>query len=64
MTRGDRGTVERHLVALGAHAPGALAMYRALAEREIEIALGRRALTPEAAAELRSTLAEPLATPV
>ena len=31
--------------------------------REISIAVDRGALTPEAAAELRSTLAEPLATP-
>ena len=64
MTRGDRGTVTSHLAALRAHAPGAIPVYRALAEREIAIALERRALTPEAAADLRSTLAEPLATPV
>jgi predicted short-subunit dehydrogenase-like oxidoreductase (DUF2520 family) len=63
MTRGDRGTVRTHLAALAAHAPGTVAVYRALAEREIAIALERRALTPEAAADLRATLAEPLATP-
>ena len=64
MIRGDRGTVRDHLAALAAHAPAAIPVYRALAEREIAIALGRGALTPEAAAELRSTLAEVLATPV
>lgn len=61
MTRGDVGTVAAHLAALAFHAPTAVALYRALAEREIAIALGRGALTPEAAAELRATLAEPLA---
>ena len=63
MTRGDRGSVIRHLAALQAHAPAVVPVYRALAEREIAIAEERRALTPEAAAELRNTLAEPLATP-
>ena len=63
MTRGDRGSVISHLAALRAHAPGALAVYRALAEREIAIAVERRALTPELAAELRNTLADPLASP-
>jgi len=62
MTRGDRGTVVAHLAALRAHAPGAIPVYRALADREITIAVERRALTPEVAAELRATLAEPLAT--
>jgi predicted short-subunit dehydrogenase-like oxidoreductase (DUF2520 family) len=63
MIRGDRGTVISHLAALSEHAPGAVAVYRALAEREIAIALERRALTPEAASDLRATLADPLATP-
>jgi len=35
MTRGDRGTVVAHLAALRAHAPGAIPVYRALADREI-----------------------------
>jgi predicted short-subunit dehydrogenase-like oxidoreductase (DUF2520 family) len=64
MTRGDRGTVVSHLAALRDHAPGAIALYRALAEREIAIALERGTLTPEGAETLRSTLAEPLATRV
>ncbi len=63
MTRGDRGTVVSHLAALRAHAPATVRLYRALAEREIEMAVGRRALTPEAAADLRITLGDPLATP-
>jgi predicted short-subunit dehydrogenase-like oxidoreductase (DUF2520 family) len=62
MVRGDRGTVASHLAALRAHAPAAVPVYLALAEREIELALGRRVLTPEAAADLRTTLTEPLAT--
>jgi predicted short-subunit dehydrogenase-like oxidoreductase (DUF2520 family) len=63
MIRGDRGTVVRHLAALGANAPGAIPVYLALAEREIAIAVERRALTPEAAAGLREDLAGALATP-
>ena len=64
MTRGDRGTVVRHIGALRDHAPDALPVYRALADREIAIALERGALTPEAATQLRTTLSQPLATPV
>ena len=63
MTRGDRGTVTSHLAALRAHAQDIVPVYLALAEREIAIAVERRALTPEAAAALRATLAGPLATP-
>jgi predicted short-subunit dehydrogenase-like oxidoreductase (DUF2520 family) len=63
MTRGDRGTVVSHLAALAAHAPGAIPVYRALAEREIAIASERGALSPEAAGELRRALADALATP-
>ncbi|HET7472294.1 MAG TPA: DUF2520 domain-containing protein [Candidatus Limnocylindrales bacterium] len=64
MTRGDAGTVAAHLAALRAHAPRVEALYRALAEREIALAETRGALTPERAAELRSTLAGTLATTV
>jgi predicted short-subunit dehydrogenase-like oxidoreductase (DUF2520 family) len=56
-TRGDAGTVAAHLAALGAGAPGALPVYRALLERSVEIAEGRRALAPEAAERLRRALA-------
>ena len=62
MTRGDAGTVARHLRALVEHAPGVVPLYLAAAEREIQLAIGRGALTPEAAAELRSALAGALAT--
>jgi len=62
MTRGDRGTVARHMATLVEHAPAVVPLYRAAAEREIELAMGRGALTPEAAADLRSALVEPLAT--
>jgi hypothetical protein len=62
MTRGDVGTVARHLAALREHAPAVVPLYLAAAEREIELAVGRGALTPEAAAELRSALAGALAT--
>jgi predicted short-subunit dehydrogenase-like oxidoreductase (DUF2520 family) len=62
MTRGDRGTVARHLATLAEHAPAVLPLYRAAAVREIELAQGRGALTPEAAADLRSALSGALAT--
>jgi predicted short-subunit dehydrogenase-like oxidoreductase (DUF2520 family) len=60
MTRGDRGTLEAHLAALRAHAPGALPLYRAAAEREIALAEARGALSPEVADSLRSSLATPV----
>ena len=63
MTRGDRGTVRSHLSALAAHAPAVIPVYLALADREVAIATERGALTPEAAVDLRRTLAESLATP-
>lgn len=57
MTRGDRGTLEAHLATLREHAPGVLDLYVAAAEREIALAEARGALTTEAAANLRSSLA-------
>ena len=57
ITRGDRGTLEAHLRALRAHAPGVLDLYVAAAEREIDLAEGRGALTPEVAEDLRTSLA-------
>ena len=57
ITRGDSGTLRDHLGVLRAHAPGALPLYRALADREIAIAEGRGLLAPEGIAQLRSALA-------
>ena len=57
IARGDLGTLEAHLAALRAHAPSALALYRAAAEREIELAHARGSLSPERAEDLRSALA-------
>ncbi|HET9347296.1 MAG TPA: DUF2520 domain-containing protein [Candidatus Limnocylindrales bacterium] len=57
ITRGDRGTLEAHLGTLRAHAPGVVDLYVAAAEREIALAESRGALTPEAAEDLRSSLA-------
>ena len=57
ITRGDDGTLRAHLAALEAHAPGVLDLYRAAAEREIRLAEERGALTPAAAATMRSSLA-------
>jgi len=56
-TRGDAGTLEAHLAALTAAAPDAVAVYRALAARQIEIAHRRGALSPERAERLRTALA-------
>ncbi|MBI3746698.1 MAG: DUF2520 domain-containing protein, partial [Chloroflexi bacterium] len=58
MTRGDVGTLERHLATLRALAPDALPLYGAAAEREITLAEGRGALAPEAAAAMRRSLAK------
>ena len=57
ITRGDRGTLDAHLQTLRAHAPGVLDLYVAAAKREIALAEARGALTPEAAEDLRSSLA-------
>jgi predicted short-subunit dehydrogenase-like oxidoreductase (DUF2520 family) len=57
ITRGDRGTLDAHLRTLRAHAPGVVDLYVAAAEREIALAEGRGALTPEAAEDLRTSLA-------
>lgn len=59
MTRGDVGTLARHLEALGRLAPAALPLYRAAAEREIAIAETRGSLAPEAAESMRRLLAMP-----
>ncbi|HEY7522980.1 MAG TPA: DUF2520 domain-containing protein [Candidatus Limnocylindrales bacterium] len=60
VTRGDRGTLEAHLAALHAHAPDVLALYRAAAEREIELAEARGVLTTTDAVSLRALLATPV----
>jgi len=57
MTRGDVGTLRRHLEVLAASAPDVLPLYRAAAEREIALAEARGAIAPEMAARLRAALA-------
>jgi predicted short-subunit dehydrogenase-like oxidoreductase (DUF2520 family) len=57
MTRGDVGTLVRHLETLRAHAPGVLPLYAAAAGREIALAEARGLLAPEAAAAMRRSLA-------
>ena len=57
MTRGDVGTLARHLAALASHAPDVLPLYRAAAEREIRLAEERGAIGPEVAARMRELLA-------
>jgi predicted short-subunit dehydrogenase-like oxidoreductase (DUF2520 family) len=58
ITRGDAGSLDAHLDALLRRAPGAVDLYVALAEREIEIALRRDALTEAQADRLRGSLAK------
>jgi predicted short-subunit dehydrogenase-like oxidoreductase (DUF2520 family) len=60
MTRGDVGTLERHLEALGRLAPDVLPLYRAAAEREIALAESRGSLAPHAAESMRRLLAMPI----
>jgi predicted short-subunit dehydrogenase-like oxidoreductase (DUF2520 family) len=57
MTRGDVGTLERHLDAMRRLAPGAVRLYVAAAEREIVLAESRGSLAPEAAESMRRILA-------
>ena len=56
-TRGDAGTIAAHRAAIGADAPGAMAIYRALLARDVVIAERRGALSPDAAERLRTALA-------
>jgi predicted short-subunit dehydrogenase-like oxidoreductase (DUF2520 family) len=60
MTRGDVGTLARHLEALARLAPAALPLYRAAAEREIALAVARGSLAPDAAESMRRLLAMPV----
>lgn len=60
MTRGDVGTLSRHLDALARLAPTALPLYRAAAEREIALAESRGSLAPDAAESMRRLLAMPV----
>jgi predicted short-subunit dehydrogenase-like oxidoreductase (DUF2520 family) len=57
MTRGDVGTLARHLDALARLAPAVLPLYRAAAEREIALATERGSLAPDAAESMRDLLA-------
>jgi len=60
MTRGDVGTLGRHLEALARLAPNVLPLYRAAAEREISLAESRGSLAPHAAESMRRLLATPV----
>src|SRR6185312_9344148 len=60
VTRGDIGTLERHLEALARLAPDVLPLYRAAAEREIQLAESRGSLAPHAAESMRRLLATPV----
>jgi predicted short-subunit dehydrogenase-like oxidoreductase (DUF2520 family) len=57
MTRGDVGTLGSHVEVLARHAPDVLPLYRAAAEREIALAVGRGAIAPETAEAMRTALA-------
>jgi predicted short-subunit dehydrogenase-like oxidoreductase (DUF2520 family) len=54
--RGDEGTIRSHLASLARLAPGALELYRAVAERELAIAIRRGELDDAGAAPLRRLL--------
>ncbi|MFV2062522.1 MAG: Rossmann-like and DUF2520 domain-containing protein [Chloroflexota bacterium] len=54
--RGDEGTVRAHLAALARLAPGALELYRAVARRELAIAVDRGELDAEGAAAMARLL--------
>jgi predicted short-subunit dehydrogenase-like oxidoreductase (DUF2520 family) len=56
MTRGDIGTLEKHLGALQENAPGAVDLYVAAARREVALAEARGALSPATAEAMRTVL--------
>ncbi len=57
VSRGDAGTIRRHVADLGQFSPEILALYRELALRTIPIAVERGSLDAEKADELRRILA-------
>jgi predicted short-subunit dehydrogenase-like oxidoreductase (DUF2520 family) len=59
LARGDLGTLDRHLTTMRQHAPAAVALYVAAAERELALAERRGTLAPEVAAAMRARLAKP-----
>jgi predicted short-subunit dehydrogenase-like oxidoreductase (DUF2520 family) len=59
VSRGDLGTVEKHLRALGALDAGLLDLYRRLALRTVALGVERGSLTPEKAEALRELLKPP-----
>jgi predicted short-subunit dehydrogenase-like oxidoreductase (DUF2520 family) len=59
VSRGDIGTVEKHLRALGALDAGLLDLYRRLALRTVALGIQRGSLTPQKAAALRELLKPP-----
>ncbi|RDI03922.1 putative short-subunit dehydrogenase-like oxidoreductase (DUF2520 family) [Caldimonas thermodepolymerans] len=56
VVRGDAGTVQKHLDALGAFDPEAQALYRALALRTVPLGIQRRTLSEERAEVIRRLL--------
>lgn len=58
IVRGDVGTLRAHLEALRRLAPGALAVYRAVAAQELALAVRRGALEPTRARAIGELLAE------
>ena len=56
IARGDLGTIERHLAALGRVAPDSVPVYKELARRAIPIARAKGGLTEEAAERLLEIL--------
>ena len=58
ITRGDAGTLESHLAALGAGAPDVMEIYLAAAHRELRIAEERGTLAPDRVAQVGDVLAK------
>ena len=59
IVRGDVGTVRAHLATLAQLAPGAGEVYRAVARREVALAVTRGTLDQDRASRLRQLLGEP-----
>ncbi len=60
VSRGDLGTVEKHLRAIEGLDPGLLELYRGLALRTVTLGIERGSLPPDKAAALRALLREKL----
>lgn len=63
VSRGDVGSIEKHVAALSKMPPDVMEFYRVVCDRTIELGMRRGAVDEEKAARLRKILSDPASTP-